>query len=149
MIHDHFGELQEELFVNDESAVLVNDPNLGTEGLYTFRVTGTKAKGTLKMVWVREVGDGALTVSAISITDECPLSHPLSLGENRKRSRLSSLVSPADPSGSRFEGLRPAPSLARVVNRDGLFGDLLSGQDIEDRSWLSACWISSTVRPSV
>jgi hypothetical protein len=28
------------------------------------------------MVWAREVGDGALTVTAISITDERPLPHP-------------------------------------------------------------------------
>jgi hypothetical protein len=76
MVHDHFGQLQEELFVKDESAVLINDPHLGTQGLYTFRVTGAIAKGTLKMVWARESGDGALTVSAISITDESPLSHP-------------------------------------------------------------------------
>jgi hypothetical protein len=76
MVHDHFGELQEALFLKDESAVLVDDPNLGTQGLYTFRVIGSTAKGTLKMVWAREVGDGALTVTAISITDESPLSHP-------------------------------------------------------------------------
>jgi hypothetical protein len=77
MVHDHFGKLQEELFLKDESAVLINDPNSGTQGLYTFRVTGTIAKGTLNMVWAREVGDGALTVTAISIIDERPLSHPL------------------------------------------------------------------------
>jgi hypothetical protein len=76
MVHDHFGVLQEEVFLKDESAVLVKDPHSGTQGLYTFRVTGTLAKGSLKMVWAREVGDGALTVSAISITDECPLLHP-------------------------------------------------------------------------
>jgi hypothetical protein len=76
MVRDHFGELQEELFLKDESAVIVNDPNSGTQGLYTFRVTGTLAKGTLKMVWAREVGDGALTVTAISITGERPFSHP-------------------------------------------------------------------------
>jgi hypothetical protein len=76
MVHEHFGELQEEFFLKDESAVLVDDPNWGTQGLYTFRVTGTIAKGTLKMVWAREVGDGALTVTAISVTDESPLPHP-------------------------------------------------------------------------
>jgi hypothetical protein len=76
MVRDHFGKLQEELFLKDESAVLINDPNSGTQGLYTFRVTGTIAKGTLNMVWAREAGDGALTVTAISITDERPLSHP-------------------------------------------------------------------------
>jgi hypothetical protein len=77
MVHDHFGELQEELFLKDESAVLINDPNSGAQGLYTFRIRGTIAKGTVKMVWAREVGDGALTVTAIRITDEHPLSHPL------------------------------------------------------------------------
>jgi hypothetical protein len=76
MVHDHFGELQEEVFLKDESAVLVDDPNWGTQGLYTFRVTGSIAKGTLKMVWAREAGDGALTVTVISITDERPLAHP-------------------------------------------------------------------------
>jgi hypothetical protein len=76
MVHDHFGKLQEELFLKDESAVLVDDPNWGRQGLYTFRVTGSIAKGTLKMVWAREVGDGALTVTAISIIDERPLAHP-------------------------------------------------------------------------
>jgi hypothetical protein len=76
MVHDHFGKLQEELFVKDESAVLVDDPNWGRQGLYTFRVTGSIAKGTLKMVWARETGDGALTVTAISIIDESPLVHP-------------------------------------------------------------------------
>jgi hypothetical protein len=83
MVHDHFGELQEELFLKDESAVLINDPHSGRQGLYTFRVTGTIAKGTLKMVWAREAGDGALTVTAISITDECPLRQPL-IGQNPK-----------------------------------------------------------------
>jgi hypothetical protein len=77
MVHDHFGELQEELFLKEESAVLINDPNSGTQGLYTFRVTGTKAKGTLSMVWAREEGDGALTVTAIRITDERPLARPV------------------------------------------------------------------------
>ena len=72
MVHDHFGKLQEQLFLKDESAVLVNDPISGTQGLYTFRVKGTIAKGTLKMVWAREAGEGALTVTAISIADESP-----------------------------------------------------------------------------
>ena len=76
-VHDHFGALQEELFVKDESATIIQDQGSGTIGLYTFKVSGTKAKGTLKMVWAREVGNGALTVTAISITDEHPLSHPL------------------------------------------------------------------------
>ena len=78
IVHDHFGELQEERFLKDESVTLVQDPNAGTVGLYTFRISGTKAKGTLKMIWAREVGNGALTVNAINITDELPLSHPLS-----------------------------------------------------------------------
>ena len=77
MVRDHFGKLQEELFLNDKSAVLINDPNSGTQGIYTFRVTGTKAKGTVNMVWAREVGDGALTVTVIGIIDEHPLSDPL------------------------------------------------------------------------
>jgi hypothetical protein len=76
MVHEHFGELQEELFLKDQSAVLVDDANSGKQGLYTFRVTGSIAKGTLKMIWAREVGDGALTVTAIRITDERPLLHP-------------------------------------------------------------------------
>lgn len=76
MVHDHFGELKQALFLKDQSAVLVDDPNWGRQGLYTFRVTGSIAKGTLKMVWAREVGDGALTVTAISITEESPLRHP-------------------------------------------------------------------------
>jgi hypothetical protein len=76
IVHEHFGKLQEELFLKDESVVLVDDPNSGKQGLYMFRVTGSIAKGTLKMIWAREVGDGALTVTAISITDERPLSHP-------------------------------------------------------------------------
>ena len=45
------------------------------------------------MVWVREVGDGALTVTAISITDECRLWRPL-IGQEPKE------VGP--------EGLRPS-----------------------------------------
>jgi hypothetical protein len=72
--------------------------------------------------------------------------------KTRKRSRLRSQAFPADPSRSRFEGFRPAScaSVARVVNRDGLFDDLvLSCQDIEDRQWRSASSISLTVRPSV
>jgi hypothetical protein len=83
MVHHHFGKLQEELFLKDESTVFVNDPNSGTQGLYTFRVTGTRAKGILKMVWAREVGDGALTVTVISITNVSPLSHPLT-GQDQK-----------------------------------------------------------------
>jgi hypothetical protein len=78
LVHDHFGKLQEERFLKDESVTLVQDPNAGTVGLYTFRISGTKAKGTLKMIWAREVGNGALTVNAINIIDELPLSHPLS-----------------------------------------------------------------------
>ncbi len=77
IVHDHFGELQEERFLKDESVTLVQDPNAGTVGLYTFRISGTKAKGTLKMMWAREVGNGALTVNAINITDELPLCQPL------------------------------------------------------------------------
>jgi hypothetical protein len=84
MVHDHFGELREELFLKDESTVFVNDPNSGTQGLYTFRVTGTIAKGTLEMVWAREVGDGALTVNMISITNEYPFSHPLTGREQKE-----------------------------------------------------------------
>jgi len=76
-VHDHFGELQEERFIKDESAAFIQEPNLGTIGLYTFKVTGTKAKGVLKMIWARELGNGALTVSAINITDEHPFSHPI------------------------------------------------------------------------
>ena len=94
IVHDHFGQLQEERFLKDESVTLVQDPNAGTVGLYTFRISGTKAKGTLKMIWAREVGNGALTVNAINITDELPLSHPLS-DPVRKKSRLSSQVFPA------------------------------------------------------
>jgi hypothetical protein len=75
MVRDHFGELRQALFLKDQSAVLVDDPNWGRQGLYTFRVTGTIAKGTLKMVWAREAGDGAVTVTAISITDEYPIPH--------------------------------------------------------------------------
>ena len=74
-VHDHFGELQEERFLKGESVADIHDPNLGTVGLYTFKVSGTKANGILKMIWVRELGNGDLTVSAISITDERPLSH--------------------------------------------------------------------------
>ena len=84
MVHAHFGKLQEELFLKDESAVLINDPNSGSQGLYSFRVTGTRAKGTLKIVWAREAGDDALTVTAILITGEFPLSHPLTGREPKK-----------------------------------------------------------------
>ena len=91
-VHDHFGELQEERFLKDESAAFIQEPNLGTLGLYTFKVTGTKAKGVLKMIWARELGNGALTVSAINITDEHPLSHPLTdHGPKEAEPRLSGL----------------------------------------------------------
>jgi hypothetical protein len=33
------------------------------------------------MVWARKVGDGALTVTAISITDERPLPHPSTVAD--------------------------------------------------------------------
>jgi hypothetical protein len=76
-VHDHFGRLQEALFVKDKSVAVIQKPNPETVGLYTFRVSGTKAKGTLQMLWTREVGNGALTVNAINITEEHPFSHPL------------------------------------------------------------------------
>ncbi len=75
-VHDHFGRLREESFVKDKSISTVQPPNPETIGLYTFKVSGTKAKGTLEMLWAREVENGALTVTAIRIT-EGPYSHPL------------------------------------------------------------------------
>ncbi len=101
MVHDHFGELQEELFLKDESAVLINDPISGTQGLYTFRVTGTTAKGTLIMVWAREAGDGALTVTAISVTHESPLSHPLT-GQDPKEGAPQVSGLPSGPIATAF-----------------------------------------------
>src|SRR5271166_2168746 len=91
-VHDHFGELQKERFLKDESAAFIQEPNLGTLGLYTFEVTGTKAKGLLKMIWARELRSGALTVSAINITDEHPLAHPVTdQGPKEAEPRLSGL----------------------------------------------------------
>ena len=77
-VHDHFGRLHEERFIQDESATFAKNPTSDTLGLYTFKVTGTKATGILKMVWTREMGSGALTVSAIEITNERPLAKPVS-----------------------------------------------------------------------
>jgi len=76
-VHDHFGRLQGARFVKDKSVAMIQEPNTGTVGLYTFCVSGTKAAGTLEMLWAREVGSGALTVNAISITDERPFSRPV------------------------------------------------------------------------
>ena len=76
-VHDHFGRLQEALFVKDKSVAIIQKPNPDTVGLYTFKVSGTKAKGTLQMLWAREVGNGALTVNAINITEESPYSRPI------------------------------------------------------------------------
>ena len=91
-VHDHFGELEEERFIKGESAAFIQQPNLGTLGLYTFKVTGTRAKGILKIIWARELGNGALTVSAINITDEHPLSHPVTdQGTKEVEPRLSGL----------------------------------------------------------
>jgi hypothetical protein len=76
-VHDHFGKLREESFVKDKSMATIEPPNPETVGLYTFKVSGAKAKGTLEMLWAREVGNGALTVTAIRITEESPYSQPL------------------------------------------------------------------------
>jgi hypothetical protein len=93
-VRDHFGQLHEERFVKGESASFIQDLNSGTLGLYTFKVSGTKATGILKMIWAREVGSGALTVSAINITDERPLSHPGDdHGPKEAEPRLSGLPS--------------------------------------------------------
>jgi hypothetical protein len=76
-VHDHFGKLQEESFVKDKSIATIQPPNPETVGLYTFKVSGTKAKGSLEMLWAREVENGALTVTAIRITEESPYSQPV------------------------------------------------------------------------
>jgi hypothetical protein len=76
-VHDHFGKLQEARFIKDKSVATIQPPNPDTVGLYTFKVSGTKAKGTLEMLWAREVENGALTVDAIRITEESPYSQPL------------------------------------------------------------------------
>jgi hypothetical protein len=76
-VQDHFGKLREESFVKDKSMTTIQPPNPETVGLYTFKVSGTKAKGTLEMLWAREVENGALTVTAIRITEESPYSQPL------------------------------------------------------------------------
>jgi hypothetical protein len=76
-VHDHFGKLREESFVKDKSMATIQPPNPETIGLYTFKVSGTKAKGTLELLWAREVENGALTVTAIRITEESPYSQPL------------------------------------------------------------------------
>ena len=76
-VHDHFGKLREETFVKDKSMATTQPPNPDTVGLYTFKVSGTKAKGTLEMLWAREVENGALTVTAIRITKESPYSQPV------------------------------------------------------------------------
>ena len=52
-------------------------------GLYTFKISGTKAKGTLKMVWARELDSGALTVSVMNIVDEFPLSNPVEADDQK------------------------------------------------------------------
>jgi hypothetical protein len=77
-VHDHFGRLREARFVKDKSVATIQPPNPGTVGLYTFKISGTKAKGTLEMLWAREVENGALTVNAIHITEESPYSQPVS-----------------------------------------------------------------------
>ena len=76
-VRDHFGKLREERFVKDKSMATIQPPNPDTVGLYTFKVSGTKAKGTLEMLWARAVENGALTVTAIRITEENPYSQPL------------------------------------------------------------------------
>jgi len=76
-VRDHFGRLREESFVKNKSMATIQPPNPETVGLYTFKVSGTKAKGTLEMLWAREVENGALTVTAIRITEESPYSQPL------------------------------------------------------------------------
>ena len=76
-VHDHFGKLREERFVKEKSMATIQPPNPDTVGLYTFKVSGTKAQGTLEMLWSREVENGALTVTAIRITEESPYSQPL------------------------------------------------------------------------
>jgi hypothetical protein len=75
-VHDHFGKLREESFVKDKSMATIQPPDPETVGLYTFKISGAKAKGTLEMLWAREVGNGALTVTAIRIVEESPYTQP-------------------------------------------------------------------------
>jgi hypothetical protein len=82
-VHDHFGKLREERFLRGESMTFTQDPSLGTMGLCTFKISGTKAKGTLKMVWARELDSGALTVSIMNIVDEFPLSNPVKADDQK------------------------------------------------------------------
>ncbi len=92
IVHDHFGELQEERFLKDESVTLVQDPNAGTVGLYTFRISGTKAKGTLKMVLGQGSGEWRLDGQRDQYHRRTPTLSP-ALRTRPERSRASALRS--------------------------------------------------------
>ena len=120
-VHDHFGRLQEALFVKDKSVAIIQKPNPGTVGLYTFRVSGTKAKGTLQMLWDREVGNGALTVNAINITEESPYSRPITghgpsyvpwrfAGVTSGGRRLATISAPGPAASCRYGASGPSGS---------------------------------------
>jgi hypothetical protein len=99
-VHDHFGKLQEESFVKDKSVATIQPPNPDTVGLYTFRVSGTKAKGILEMLWAREVENGALTVTAIHITEESPYSQPVTSHGPKEAAPPQHSGSPGGPSAT-------------------------------------------------
>ncbi len=98
-VHDHFGKLREASFVKEKSMATIQPPNPETVGLYTFKVSGTKAKGTLEMLWAREVKNGALTVTAIRITEESLYSQPLT-GHDLKRATPQYSGLPEGPLGT-------------------------------------------------
>ncbi len=63
----HFGHLRAEEFQSDESVSFEETAGV-TRGVYTYLVTGTRAKGKVRMAWVREAGEGgSLQVDAIEV----------------------------------------------------------------------------------
>ena len=77
LVRDHFGALSEENFIPAQSVVYQDIR--GSAGMYAFSVSGTQAKGALKMLLDQGSGraNGALILNAIGITEEQPLKNPL------------------------------------------------------------------------
>ena len=107
MVHDHFGELQEALFLKDESTVLVNDPDSGQPRIIYFLGDRDHRKRDLKNGvgqgnggW-RFDGERDQYYRRILFRNRAP-------AQTRKRPRRRSQVFRPDRSRSRFEGFRSA-----------------------------------------
>lgn len=70
----NFGHLREERFRAGESCAFADPKYHGcTEGIYTYAVSGSRAEGVIKAVWMREPGaNGSLYIISLQIVGRRP-----------------------------------------------------------------------------